>query len=58
MYIQTVHSNGSRDSSIVCGNTLLIKINVLSNDHATYGNKYLEDILFLQWIQIFSFLFR
>lgn len=48
MYIQTVHSNGSRDSSIVCGNTLLIKINVLSNDHATYGNKYLEDILFLQ----------
>lgn len=58
MYIQTVHSNGSRDSSIVCGNTLLIKINVLSNDHATYGNKYLEDILFLQWIQIFSFLFH
>lgn len=58
MYIQTVHSNGSRDSSIVCGNTLLIKINVLSNEHATYGNKYLEDILFLQWIQIFSFLFR
>lgn len=57
MYIQTVHSNGSRDSSIVCGNTLLIKINVLSNDHATYGDKYLEDILFLQWIQIFSFLF-
>lgn len=58
MYIQTVHSNGSRDSSIVCGNTLLIKINVLSNDHATYGNKYLEDIFFLQWIQIFSFLFH
>lgn len=48
MYIQTVHSNGSRDSSIVFGNTLLIKINVLSNDHATYGNKYLEDIFFLQ----------
>lgn len=48
MYIQTAYSNGSRDSSIVCGNALLIKINVLSNDHATYGNKYLEDILFLQ----------
>lgn len=58
MYIQTAYSNGSRDSSIVYGNALLIKINVLSNDHATYGNKYLEDILFLQWIQIFSFLFR
>lgn len=48
MYIQAVYSNGSRDSSIVCGNALLIKINVLSNDHATCGNKYLEDILFLQ----------